>query len=97
MELWFAEKERNIHLSPVLFPRAVQQVIINQNAIGWRQIFYGRFALEWARVQDKYVAAQSSSGNYKCRRRRGGILWQQRFIFEIWKQWQLLWKSRNGL
>jgi hypothetical protein len=95
MEL--AEKERDIQLSPVLFPRAVRQVIINQNAIGWRQIFNGRFALEWARVQDEYVAAQPSSGNSKSRRRQGGIQWQQRFILEIWKQWQLLWKSRNEL
>jgi hypothetical protein len=40
MELWLAVAEStDIKLSPILFPTEVRQVIIQQNAIGWHQIF----------------------------------------------------------
>ena len=102
LEDWFSATSEEVEVSPILFPRAVRQVILQQNRIGWRQIFNGRFAKEWAQVQDVYYSVQresASEGGHTSRRKRKetGLQWQQKFIQEIWKQWMHLWKSRNEL
>lgn len=41
---WFSQDaERDIMVSPILFPIYVREVILQQNAIGWRQLFNVRF------------------------------------------------------
>jgi hypothetical protein len=100
MELWFAEEVGNIHLSPILFPVEVRHVITQQNAIGWRQVFTGRFANGWVSVHEDFLERQvsrSSSENTTARKKRKGKQWQTHFLQEIWKQWSILWKGRNEL
>jgi hypothetical protein len=99
MEVWFAEESLDIQLSPILFPSDVRQVIIQQNKIGWRQVFNGRFAMAWASVQADFTArqVQRSTANTKNQQRKKGKQWQKKFITEIWKQWFILWKQRNEL
>ncbi len=98
MELWFAEGTNDIQLSPILFPLEVRQVIMQQNAIGWRQIFNGRFAKAWALVQEDFLARRlGPSQNASSPQKKKGKQWQQKFIVEIWKQWTTLWKSRNEM
>jgi ribonuclease HI len=97
MELWFAAETPDIHVSPFLFPTEVRQVVVQQNAIGWRQVFNGRFALAWAKVQDDFLARQAPGSNASTRRGKKGKQWQKKFIIEIWKQWMVVWKSRNAM
>ena len=100
MELWFAaEAQEDIKVSPFLFPSDVRRVIIQQNAIGWRQIFNGRFAIAWAAVQDDYLArnALNTNSTVTSRKVKKGKHWQQRFIHAIWKQWTVVWKQRNEM
>ena len=100
MELWFAEEVDDINLSPILFPAEVRHVITQQNAIGWRQVFNGRFANAWVSVQEDFLERQvrrSSSENTTTRQKKKGKQWQTHFILEIWKQWSILWKGRNEL
>jgi hypothetical protein len=93
---WFiTDENEEFEVSPILFPTEVRRVIQQQNQIGWRQVFNGRFASEWASVQEAYYSRtiQSDAGN--SNKRRTGLRWQQRFIHEIWKSWRKLWKLRN--
>ena len=47
-ELWFAEDTQDVYVSPFLCPMEVRQVIVQQSAIGWRQVFNGRSETAWA-------------------------------------------------
>lgn len=98
MELWLADDMDDVVLSPILFPMDVRRVIMQQNKIGWRQVFNGRFAMAWSTVQDDYLARQNAShGSDSTQSRKKGKQWQKKFIMEIWKQWMVLWKARNDL
>jgi hypothetical protein len=99
MELWFSEERTDVQVPLTLFPTEVRQVIMQQNAIGWRQIFNGRFAISWAIVQDDFFARRAGpSENARTNRQtKRGKQWQHKFIMEIWKQWTALWKTRNDL
>jgi hypothetical protein len=99
MALWFlADKtQQDVQLSPFLFPMDARQVIMHQNAIGWRQIFNGRFAKAWATVQDDFLARQAPNENENPRRDQKGKQWQKKFIIEIWKHWMIVWKSCNDM
>ncbi len=66
---------------------------MQQNTIGWRQMFNGRFSSEWSRVQEEYYARLRQQRNAKDRRTGNSL--QTRTILQIWKQWQILWKFRN--
>jgi hypothetical protein len=98
MELWFAADTDDVHVSPILFPPDVRRVILQQNEIGWRQVFNGRFAKAWSTVQEDYLARHTgSNGSNNTPSRKKGKQWQKKFILEIWKQWMILWKARNDL
>jgi hypothetical protein len=87
-------------VSPILFPQDVRQIILQQNFIGWRQLFNGRFAIEWARVQDDYYhnkVGPTNARQNRSTRQQTGVQRQQKLIQEIWKQWKKVWKSRNEL
>ena len=95
---WFTTDDaEDIEVSPIFYPAEVRRVIIHQNTIGWRQVFNGRFALEWELVQDDYYSRTTSTETETSRKRRTGLRWQQRFILEIWKSWRKLWKMRNEM
>ena len=98
MELWFAEDTDDVHVSPILFPPDLRRVILQQNEIGWRQVFNGRFAKAWSTVQEDSLARYTgSNGSNNTQSRKKGKQWQKKFILEIWKQWMILWKARNDL
>ncbi|KAI2495321.1 hypothetical protein MHU86_19220 [Fragilaria crotonensis] len=79
-------------INPVLFHTNVGKLIRQQNLIGWRQLFNGRFSVEWARMQEDYYQNHRNHTKF----RRTGIQWQQRLIVTIWTQWEVVWKQRNG-
>ena len=49
---WFQVDAPDEEVSPILFPQDVHKLIQSQNAIGWRQIFRGRFSLDWQHIQN---------------------------------------------
>ena len=79
-------------VSSVLFPVEVRRLIQQQNAIGWRHIFRGRFASEWQRIQNDYYFRHKRKTTYK----RTGEIWQKAFVLVIWDLWFELWTLRNG-
>jgi exonuclease III len=90
-ELWF-QTEETLQIDPQYYPARVTTLIHEQNAIGWRQLFNGRFSKEWSRIQDEsYGRNRPPPGKQK----RTGMRWQTRFILKIWEQWDDRWSDRN--
>jgi hypothetical protein len=88
IEQWFGNKEE-IQESPILFPQDVRQIILQQNLIGWRQLFNDRFAVEWAGVQGDCFHNKVGPTNVRqnhSTRRQTGVQWHQKLMQEIWKQ-----------
>jgi exonuclease III len=76
------------------YPQALHLLIQQQNHIGWRQLFHGRFSGEWSRLQgDHYYRIQDErpGNNHKYT----GDGWQVKLITLLWKHWRSLWKQRN--
>jgi hypothetical protein len=71
---------------------AIRRLIARQNAIGWHQVFLGRFCVDWSDIQEAHYAKMLNSKEGK---KRSGQRWQQSVISEIWTQWFLLWEMRN--
>lgn len=73
-------------------PQEVRLLIQQQNAIGWQQIFLGRFASKWQRIQSEYYVPHKRRSVFK----RTGEMWQKSLILVIWDSWFDLWSTRNG-
>ena len=94
MSQWF-QLDTPDTVSPVTFPSNVRtRLIQHQNAIGWRQILRGRFAMEWQRFQNDYYMKHRRKTKFI----RTGDRWQKQFIDTIsWDCWfEFLWNIRNG-
>jgi hypothetical protein len=75
-------------------PPLLHVLIQQQTAIGWRQLFNGRFSEQWRVIQEGHLhrtLSDSTSPTGKIT----GALWQTKLILFIWKQWRLVWKLRN--
>jgi hypothetical protein len=70
LDQWFGNDE--IQVASILFPRDLRQLILQQNLIGWRQIFNGRFSTEWARVQEDHFIVSETNDNGSTRKKLGG-------------------------
>jgi hypothetical protein len=73
------------------FPPSLHPLILSQTRIGWRQLFQGRFSLEWIKLQDTYL---QELGIHRAD--TTGTLWVTRIITVIWKQFLLMWEERNA-
>jgi len=80
----------NVSLRADAYPNQYQKLIRQQNAIGWRQLFNGRMSSEWTRLQEDYLFSKGLLG-----KTRSGTLWTTAIISAIWKEWDVLWKTRN--
>jgi exonuclease III len=74
------------------FPITLADLIRTQSAIGWRQLFNGRFSIQWAQRQDEYYARLDTN---QRNRRQTGQHWQTNIIGELWEAWFLIWEKRN--
>ena len=90
-EKWFLANDEVI-LDPQDYPAQVTTIIHEQNAIGWRQLFNGRFSKAWSKVQDE---AYSRSPPPEGKQKRTGDRWQVKFIIKIWDEWEARWSDRN--
>ena len=72
-----------VEVSSIVFPREVRLLIQQQNAIGWPQIFRGRFTSKWQKIQNVYYLRHEQKSAFK----RTGEMWQKTFILVIWDTW----------
>ena len=92
-EQWFSTPDEELQLQPELFPPHLHSLIRQENTIGWRQLFNGRFGVEWSRVQHSaYERRPRGSGDQM---KRTGERWQVQLIVHIWNQWEDAWSDRN--
>ena len=84
------EGEDHPHLDPGQYPSDIHQLIRQQNRIGWRHLWLGRFAKEWSKVQVRYHEMQYPTQQNASER------WQVNLISKIWDKWHKLWLSRNS-
>jgi hypothetical protein len=90
---WMQSEDDDMILHPSMYHNDVRSAIAQQNAIGWRQVFSGRFGQEWSRIQDDYYARDRRQRG--ANDKRNGTKWQVQLITHIWKEWTKLWKLRN--
>ena len=84
MEQYFSTPGNDIQLNPEEFSPNLQQIIQHQNRIGWRQIFNGRFATPWSRVQQAaYKTRRPRSGNNQIPIKRTVAKWQVQLIVHV--------------
>ena len=75
------------------YSKELRPLIRAQTQIGWRQLFNGRFCLQWGEIQNSHL--------YRFRndlptKNNLGQKWQVTIITLIWEQWYDLWKIRNA-
>lgn len=88
---WFLA-EVEFTLNPQEDPAQVARLIEEENAIGWQQLFNGRFSLECGTIQE---ASYSRAPPIEGQQKRTGLQSQAKLIFKIWEEWESRWSDRN--
>ncbi len=65
---------------------------LSQTKLGWRQLFNGRFCLQWSNLQGEHLYHIHHQLSVK---NKTGHNWQVAIITAFWEQWYDLWKLRN--
>ena len=93
-EQWVSLPDGVVTIQSALFSPRLSLLIKQQNLIGWRQLFNGRFSSEWSRVHHAAYEGRTRDGDTPIR--RTGDKWQQvHLIIHIWTQWERAWTDRN--
>lgn len=79
-------------LDPNNCPYPFQQLVRQQNKIGWIQLFRGRFSREWARHQQEHL-----TDTKQLTKKRTGHLWTVNIITKLWTEWYTIWETRNAV
>lgn len=81
IERWFDREE------PLIEVQYHQEVLDDQNIIGWRQVFSGRLSRSWAVAQDKYATMEclraSCSSGQEWTTKVISVIWN--WVYEIWE------------
>lgn len=67
-------------------------LIRQQTAIGWRQLWNGRFASKWAELQEQHYGRMDMG---RFNRAATGDKWLANTIGELWAAWMIIWETRN--
>lgn len=91
LRLWFASTT-DIELRPEQYHPTLRGIITQQNRIGWKQLFLGRFGIAWSQHQTRHYMAHGEEDDGLD---RSGLQWQSNLIQFVWDRWYVLWRSRN--
>jgi hypothetical protein len=80
--------------NPMHHPASLRSLILQQTEIGWRQLFNGRFCVQWSRIQDAYLY-RTQAARPGSSAKLTGDRWQTKLILFFWEQWRVVWKLRN--
>mmetsp|Transcript_5144 Transcript_5144/g.7926 ORF Transcript_5144/g.7926 Transcript_5144/m.7926 type:complete len:219 (-) Transcript_5144:464-1120(-) len=80
---------KNEELNTDNFPEWYHQLISEQNAIGWRQLFNGRWSTQWSVIQHQHYQQKKTKN-------QTGHKWSKQMLLVIWDLWDELWKCRNS-
>jgi hypothetical protein len=89
LEAWFNDTA----FPEARHPPGVQELIKDQNEIGWEQLFYGRFSTKWKEYQKAELKRQrQEQKEHNC-----GSPWIRTVIEIIWEAVRDEWKLRNDV
>ena len=77
-------------MNPNSYPVRYHDLIIQQNAIGWGQLYRGRWTQTWTTLQNQYHRNHWNSTSSNCPRH--WLLGLGRLLLD---QWLKIWKIRN--
>ena len=83
-----------LHNEPAIFPDfppLYNSLIFRQTRIGWKQLFIGRFILEWSDLQQDYLVLQSITS-----KKYSGTSWITGVTQIIWNHVYSNWEARNA-
>ncbi len=92
MEALHAWLHNNAPPSSAAYPGAYRRLVREQTALGWRQLFNGRWSKEWARLHERFILRSQDP----IPRQLTGTKWTSTFIDILWSNFRTLWASRNG-
>jgi hypothetical protein len=72
-------------------PPRLHALVSEQESIGWKQLFLGRFSKKWVDLQTTFIHSSSLTPNY-CNH---GMPWLKQIINFIWSECKKLWSLRN--
>ena len=77
-------------ITPDSYPQRYQELITSQNAIGFGQLYKGRWSQEWKRLQNLHNTQHPTTSSHIT-----GKEWLLSVSRLLLDQWLLLWKLRN--
>jgi hypothetical protein len=83
---WFNDKQ----IQPAAYPAPFHRLIKQQNEIGWRQLFNGRFSSEWQQLQNQHLRSNGIKEITLT-----GQSWTASLIVHLWKSFFDIWDQRN--
>ena len=92
LDQWLQSDLPDFQVNPEDYDDDLRQVIAQQNLIGWRQLFHGRFGIAWSQKQEQYYQQRNRQ---RQKRTFTGEQWQVSVIMYVWERWYTLWKQRN--
>ncbi len=93
LSTWF-QTQQEFSLGSEVYDYDIQQLIYQQNKIGWRQLFHGRYSVEWAKIQEIHYRS-SKNDDESSTVKKSGERWLVNLILFVWDKWYALWKQRN--
>ena len=78
------------HVYPSDFPERYDQLIVDQNHIGWYNFFRGRLAKQWTKLQNDYLNHLD-----KHTSKKNGTTWTTNLAHLLLQKWFDLWDDRN--
>lgn len=73
------------------YPPQYQSLLTNQNKIGWHHLLLGRFAVDWADLQQEYIHTRRISNKLA----RTGTHWVVQIVDFLWTHIYKAWHARN--
>ena len=73
------------------YSQELTTLIYSQNAIGWSQLFNGRWSTQWSIIQGSFMGDDVTQ-----HRSPMGDRWNVALIQDLWALWYELWDSRNA-
>jgi hypothetical protein len=92
---WFYHNTDDEYVpNPMHHPVSLRLLIVQQTEIGWRQLFNGRFSVQWSKIQEAYLYRTQADRTGPSAKLTGDR-WQTKLILFFWEQWRGVWKLRN--
>ncbi len=83
---WF----RTETIDPTPYSTTYQQLLHEQNSIGWNNLLRGKFSAEWNRLQQQYCISHHIPMTHSQR------LWLAKLLRTMWSRIHTLWLARNA-